>query len=95
MGRAEQDVPGARLNERTGRFAVAGRDAPRIAVRQVQLVDLIERVSRLTLALKDHAGAVGREIAFSSARPLKRQPPRPRQKITLGNVLCGDGPRAD
>ena len=81
--RRELDLVLARTEERARRLADAGRDAFGLAGREVEHVDLIERIARLALALEHETLAVGRPIAFAGAAPLYREPPDPRQKIAL------------
>src|SRR5205814_3701573 len=65
--RRELDLVAARAEERARRLADAGRDAFALAAREIEDVDLIERILRLALALEHEALAVGRPVAFARA----------------------------
>src|SRR5690606_20607424 len=86
VGRAEQDLIRSRPEERAGRLAVAGRDALRLARREVEHVDLVERVAGLALALEDELPAVGGPVALACAAPFDRQPPDAAQERRFGKV---------
>jgi len=95
MCRRKQDLVGAGTEEGAGRLAVARRDALGVAGRQVERVDLIERVARLALALKDQPPAVRRPVALACAATFDRQPADARQEITLfvlGRAGLRNGP---
>src|SRR5436190_6860435 len=81
MRGSELDLVRPGPEERTGRLSVARRDALGVAGRQVERVDLIERIARLTLALKHEPLAVGRPVAFARATAFDRQPADAREEI--------------
>jgi hypothetical protein len=59
MRRGEKHFIAAGPEKRAGRFANAGRDAMRVAAFEIEEENLIERVLRVALALKDERLAVG------------------------------------
>jgi hypothetical protein len=65
----EQDIVAAGPEKGTRRFSDARRHPGRIAGFQVQRVDLIERVARLTLALKDECPTIRGEVSLATAAP--------------------------
>src|SRR5262249_38792977 len=79
----ELDLVGAGPEERAGGLADAGRDALGLAGREVEHVDLVERVARLALALKDQALAVRRPVALARAAPFDGQPAHARPEVAL------------
>ena len=88
--RRELDLVAARTEERAGGLADAGRDPLGVAARQIEHVDLIERVARLALALEDQPLAVRRPVAFAGALALDGQAADAGEEIALligGRVL--------
>ena len=83
MCRRELDLVAARAEERAGRLAQAGRDALGVAARQIEHVDLIERVAGLALALKNEPLAIGRPVALAGTFALDGEPADARQEVAL------------
>src|SRR5581483_590281 len=81
--RREFDFIAARPEECARRLADARRDAPGLAGRQIEHVDLVEGVSWLPLALKDDALAIGSPVAFARPPAVDREPANTGQEITL------------
>ncbi len=73
--RCEQDLPGSRPEKRAGGLALPRRNAPRVPGFEVELVDLVERIARLALALEHELLPVRREIALSRSLALEGQLP--------------------
>src|SRR5207247_5141348 len=83
VGGGEFNLVAAGTKERAGRFAQTGRDALAVAGREIERVDLIEGITRLALALKDEALAVGRPVAFSGAASLDGETADAAEEIAL------------
>ncbi len=64
-----------RPEERAGRLSHSGRNAASVSRGEIQRVDLVERIVRFALALKDERLAIGREITFPAAPPLEDELP--------------------
>ena len=61
------------MNPSTCGFSRAGRDALCVAGIQIHQVDLIKRISRFPLALKNHAMSINAEIALTRPASFERQ----------------------
>jgi hypothetical protein len=61
------------MNPGTGGFAFARGHSFRIARFQIHQIDLKERISRLTFALKNHLPPIGTEVAFSGSAAFEGQ----------------------
>src|SRR5436190_15862847 len=67
MRRCEFDLAAVRAEERARRLADARGDALRFSGREIEDIDLIERVRGIALALEHQALAVGRPVALAGA----------------------------
>ena len=59
-----------------------------VAAGHVHQVDLIERIARLALALKDELTAVLRPVAFAGPAAFDGEPADPGEEVALGGGAC-------
>src|SRR3972149_6773526 len=83
------------LEKRASGLSLTRREALRLPRREIQLVDLIEGLPGLALALKYHLFSVRREIPLAGTTPFEGEPPRAGEEVFLGiDTLFGEGKRA-
>jgi hypothetical protein len=73
VGRCELDLRAVRPEERARGLADSRRDALGLARCHVEHIDLVERIPRLTLTLKNDSLAVRGPVPFARATPFDRQ----------------------
>jgi hypothetical protein len=79
----ELDLVRPRPEKGAGRLSRSRRNPLRGASGQIDRVYLIERIARLTLALKDKTPAVGGPVSFAGALSFDGEPPDTRQEIAF------------
>src|SRR4029077_9308164 len=81
--RGENGFLAASSKKAAGGLSDAGRDSTNIACFEIQKIDLVKRISRFALTLKDEQLAIVREIAFPASLALVDQLARIRDELSL------------
>src|SRR5678816_3679280 len=91
----EQDVSRRGVEERAGGLADTRGHARRVSSLHVHQIDLIEGISRLTLALEDQLRTVLRPVAFAGAPAFDRQTPDSGEKVAFRRLALREEGRAN